>query len=45
MNKVSSNIIRFDDTNPDAEEEIYFEWIIKIVKWLGMFNLAALHLA
>lgn len=28
-------ILRFDDTNPDEEEEIYFEWIIKIVKWLG----------
>ncbi|KAH6893490.1 tRNA synthetases class I, catalytic domain-containing protein [Thelonectria olida] len=28
-------ILRFDDTNPDEEEEVYFEWIIKIVKWLG----------
>ncbi|ODA83105.1 hypothetical protein RJ55_01614 [Drechmeria coniospora] len=28
-------ILRFDDTNPDEEEEIYFEWIVKIIKWLG----------
>ncbi|KAH7144549.1 tRNA synthetases class I, catalytic domain-containing protein [Dactylonectria estremocensis] len=28
-------ILRFDDTNPDEEEQIYFDWIIKIVKWLG----------
>ncbi|KAI5457813.1 tRNA synthetases class I, catalytic domain-containing protein [Mariannaea sp. PMI_226] len=30
-----NTILRFDDTNPDEEEEVYFEWIIKIVKWLG----------
>ncbi|KAF7557039.1 hypothetical protein G7046_g6129 [Stylonectria norvegica] len=28
-------ILRFDDTNPDEEEEVYFEWILKIIKWLG----------
>ncbi|KAK7210986.1 hypothetical protein V2G26_018164 [Clonostachys chloroleuca] len=28
-------ILRFDDTNPDEEAEIYFTWIIKIIKWLG----------
>ena len=29
--------LRFDDTNPEAEEEIYFIKIEEIVKWLG-FN-------
>jgi glutaminyl-tRNA synthetase len=28
-------ILRFDDTNPDAEEERYFVAIKDIVKWLG----------
>jgi glutaminyl-tRNA synthetase len=28
-------ILRFDDTNPEAEEEIYFESIKEIIKWLG----------
>ena len=28
-------IIRFDDTNPEAEEEIYFLAIDDIVRWLG----------
>ncbi|KCV72862.1 hypothetical protein H696_00435 [Fonticula alba] len=27
--------LRFDDTNPDAEEPIYFESIEKCVNWLG----------
>jgi len=27
--------LRFDDTNPEAEEERYFESILEIVKWLG----------
>lgn len=27
---------RFDDTNPEAEEEIYFTSIINVVEWLGM---------
>ncbi|KAK6460969.1 tRNA synthetases class I, catalytic domain-containing protein [Scheffersomyces coipomensis] len=27
--------LRFDDTNPEAEEEIYFESIKEIVHWLG----------
>ncbi|KAE8357033.1 tRNA synthetases class I, catalytic domain-containing protein [Aspergillus coremiiformis] len=28
-------ILRFDDTNPDAEEEKYFHAIEEIVRWLG----------
>ncbi|PLN74590.1 glutaminyl-tRNA synthetase [Aspergillus taichungensis] len=28
-------ILRFDDTNPDAEEEIYFHAIEDIIRWLG----------
>lgn len=28
-------ILRFDDTNPDAEEEKYFQAIEDIVRWLG----------
>lgn len=28
-------IFRFDDTNPEAEEEVYFSSIIEIVEWLG----------
>ncbi|KAG0000869.1 hypothetical protein BGZ79_005382 [Entomortierella chlamydospora] len=27
--------LRYDDTNPEAEEERYFESILEIVKWLG----------
>ncbi|PKS07417.1 hypothetical protein jhhlp_006020 [Lomentospora prolificans] len=27
--------LRFDDTNPDAEEKVYFDAIEDIVKWLG----------
>jgi glutaminyl-tRNA synthetase len=27
--------LRFDDTNPEAEEERYFEAIIEMVRWLG----------
>ena len=27
--------LRFDDTNPEAEEAIYFERILEIVRWLG----------
>jgi glutaminyl-tRNA synthetase len=27
--------LRFDDTNPEAEEEIYFKKIEEIVRWLG----------
>uniref|UniRef100_A0A060TBF6 glutamine--tRNA ligase n=1 Tax=Blastobotrys adeninivorans TaxID=409370 RepID=A0A060TBF6_BLAAD len=27
--------LRFDDTNPEAEEEVYFESIKDIVQWLG----------
>jgi glutaminyl-tRNA synthetase len=29
-------IVRFDDTNPEAEEEQYFLSIESIVRWLGM---------
>jgi glutaminyl-tRNA synthetase len=28
-------ILRFDDTNPEAEEEKYFESILATVRWLG----------
>lgn len=27
--------LRFDDTNPEAEEQIYFDSIVEIVNWLG----------
>ncbi|KAF9428091.1 hypothetical protein BGZ76_002065 [Entomortierella beljakovae] len=27
--------LRYDDTNPEAEEERYFESILEIIKWLG----------
>jgi hypothetical protein len=27
--------LRFDDTNPDAEEKIYFDAIEEVVRWLG----------
>ncbi|ONH67258.1 Glutamine--tRNA ligase [Cyberlindnera fabianii] len=27
--------LRYDDTNPEAEEDIYFKSILKMVKWLG----------
>lgn len=27
--------LRYDDTNPEAEEEIYFNSILETVKWLG----------
>ncbi|KDN48497.1 putative glutamine-tRNA ligase [Tilletiaria anomala UBC 951] len=27
--------LRFDDTNPEAEEEKYFESILEVVRWLG----------
>jgi glutaminyl-tRNA synthetase len=27
--------LRFDDTNPEAEEEIYFTAIKEMVEWLG----------
>ncbi|QPC77035.1 hypothetical protein HYE68_007787 [Fusarium pseudograminearum] len=36
-------IQRFDDTNPDEEEEIYFEWILKIIRWLGFEPSAITH--
>lgn len=29
------NTHRFDDTNPDAEEKVYFDAIEEIVRWLG----------
>ncbi|UZJ54985.1 hypothetical protein CBS101457_004305 [Exobasidium rhododendri] len=28
-------ILRYDDTNPEAEEEKYFESILEMVRWLG----------
>ena len=27
--------LRYDDTNPEAEEEIYFKSILELVEWLG----------
>lgn len=27
--------LRFDDTNPEAEEQIYFDKILEAVRWLG----------
>lgn len=27
--------LRFDDTNPEAEEEVYFTAIEEMVRWLG----------
>ena len=27
--------LRFDDTNPEAEEEVYFNSIKEMVSWLG----------
>lgn len=29
--------LRYDDTNPEAEEQVYFDSILRCVKWLG-FN-------
>nr|ASF90247.1 hypothetical protein SPAR05597 [Bartheletia paradoxa] len=28
-------ILRFDDTNPEAEEQVYFDSILETVRWLG----------
>lgn len=30
-------MLRFDDTNPEAEEDKYFDAIEDIVRWLGMY--------
>lgn len=27
--------LRYDDTNPEAEEEIFYEKILQVVRWLG----------
>ncbi|KAM0789270.1 hypothetical protein ACM66B_000112 [Microbotryomycetes sp. NB124-2] len=27
--------LRYDDTNPEAEEQIYFDKILEVVRWLG----------
>lgn len=27
--------MRYDDTNPEAEEQIYLDSILEIVRWLG----------
>ena len=27
--------LRYDDTNPEAEEAVYFESILEVVRWLG----------
>ena len=34
-NLTASSYLRFDDTNPEAEEEIYFTAIEEMVRWLG----------
>ena len=31
----NNSYLRFDDTNPEAEEEIYFTAIEEMVRWLG----------
>ncbi|ODV88138.1 hypothetical protein CANARDRAFT_5437 [[Candida] arabinofermentans NRRL YB-2248] len=28
-------VLRYDDTNPEAEEQVYFDSILRCVKWLG----------
>ncbi|GME86588.1 unnamed protein product [Ambrosiozyma monospora] len=28
-------ILRYDDTNPEAEEQVYFDSILRCVRWLG----------
>jgi len=38
--KGSRLMVRFDDTNPEAEEEKYFLAIEDIVRWLGMTRLS-----
>lgn len=30
-----SQILRFDDTNPNEEDQVYFDAIESIIKWLG----------
>jgi glutamyl/glutaminyl-tRNA synthetase len=32
--------LRFDDTNPDAEEQEYVDGIANDVKWLGLTGMA-----
>ncbi len=32
-------ILRFDDTNPNEEDQVYFDAIQDIIKWLGTFPL------
>lgn len=27
--------MRYDDTNPEAEEQIYFDKILEAIRWLG----------
>lgn len=27
--------LRYDDTNPEAEEQVYFDSILEIIRWLG----------
>jgi hypothetical protein len=41
-----ANRTRFDDTNPDAEEEEYFLAIEEIVRWLGRaFHIVSMRIA
>lgn len=34
-----SCILRYDDTNPEKEEEKFFREILEMVQWLGEFTL------
>lgn len=35
MTNTTYSYLRFDDTNPEAEEEVYFTAIEEMVRWLG----------
>lgn len=35
--------LRYDDTNPEAEEQIYFDKILENVRWLGYEPYAVTH--
>ena len=34
-NEASSYLVRFDDTNPEKEEGVFFQTILETVRWLG----------
>eukprot|EP00834_Sanchytrium_tribonematis_P002453 NODE_76_length_23837_cov_1.242396.p3 type:complete len:802 gc:universal NODE_76_length_23837_cov_1.242396:5430-3025(-) len=35
--------LRYDDTNPDAEDQIYFDGILEMVQWLGFEPFKVTH--